>query len=244
MSVSMFSVLPVPGNVWEDKAMNLVIPFFPVVGMIIGLLWYALCVVLTCLNVPLYLQSVFITLFPFIISGLLHLDGFIDTADAVLSRRNLEEKRRILKDPHVGAFGVISLMILFMFCFAATHTAVEKSINMLPLVFVPVVSRCVIGAALLNLKPISENGYAGMFKKDTKKCHTAMLLIIAAASIAAGAFFCEVKGVAVVSGVVISEIITLGYLYRQLDGISGDLCGAALTVGELCGILLIALGGV
>lgn len=40
-------------------------------------------------------------------SGGIHLDGMVDTADALYSRRETEKKLEILKDPHVGAFGVI-----------------------------------------------------------------------------------------------------------------------------------------
>lgn len=42
------------------------------------------------------------TLLPLIVSGGIHLDGLVDTADALYSRRETEKKLEILKDPHVG----------------------------------------------------------------------------------------------------------------------------------------------
>lgn len=52
-----------------------------------------------------------------IITGMLHLDGFMDVCDAILSRRSKEEKLRILKDSATGAFAVIPLVILFFLQF-------------------------------------------------------------------------------------------------------------------------------
>ena len=55
---------------------------------------------------------------PLIITGGFHLDGFIDTSDAVSSFKDREERLSIMKDPHVGAFGIIRTIVLLILYFA------------------------------------------------------------------------------------------------------------------------------
>mgnify|MGYP003392776405 FL=1 len=50
--------------------------------------------------------------YPYLVTGFLHLDGFMDVTDAVKSWRDLERRREILKDSHVGSFAVINLVLL------------------------------------------------------------------------------------------------------------------------------------
>ena len=66
---------------------------------------------------------------PFILTGMLHLDGYMDVCDALLSRRDKQEKLRILKDPHTGAFAVISVIMLFILNFSTLHTVISNNIN-------------------------------------------------------------------------------------------------------------------
>lgn len=49
---------------------------------------------------------------PWLVTGFMHLDGYMDVCDAVLSRRELATRQRILKDSHCGAFAVIGMVLL------------------------------------------------------------------------------------------------------------------------------------
>lgn len=82
--------------------------FFPWIGLLTGGLclgWAWFCRVW---QVGALLFAGGMTLLPLIVSGGIHLDGLVDTADALYSRRETEKKLEILKDPHVGAFGVMA----------------------------------------------------------------------------------------------------------------------------------------
>ncbi|MEG1027168.1 MAG: adenosylcobinamide-GDP ribazoletransferase, partial [Oscillospiraceae bacterium] len=109
MSLSMFSIIPTP-QIWNENALSLMIPFFPLVGAIIGALWYGVFLLLQALNVPIMLSAVILALCPLILSGFIHIDGYMDTSDAIFSRATLEKKKDILKDSHVGAFAVIAFV--------------------------------------------------------------------------------------------------------------------------------------
>lgn len=59
----------------------------------------------------------------FLMTGFIHLDGFMDVSDAMMPRHpRLEERRRILKDPHTGSFAAVS-MALMLLVFAASMAA-------------------------------------------------------------------------------------------------------------------------
>ena len=55
---------------------------------------------------------------PLVITGGFHVDGFMDTVDAIRSYRSKEEKLEILKDPHIGSFAVIKFVTAGLFAFA------------------------------------------------------------------------------------------------------------------------------
>ncbi len=77
---------------------------FPWIGLLTGGLclgWAWFC---RAWQVGALLFAGGMTLLPLIVSGGIHLDGLVDTADALYSRRETEKKLEILKDPHVGAF--------------------------------------------------------------------------------------------------------------------------------------------
>jgi adenosylcobinamide-GDP ribazoletransferase len=241
MSIGMFSVLPVPKRHWDEHLLQWVIPYLPVVGGVIGFLWYVIAFFVTKLSLPLPLQSVTVLLIPFFLSGFLHLDGYIDTADAFFSRQSLEEKKRILKDPHVGAFGVIATigLLLVQFCIIQTIVA-EKKISV-ALIFIPVISRCVTGVALLNRKPMAETGFMVMFKANTKPVHTFFIMMIFIATLIFAFTLGGIATLSVLGTVMISAWLTMSYLYREFQGLSGDLCGCIISVSELFGLLCVAL---
>lgn len=106
----------------------------------VGLLWMALLWVVWQLGLPLLIASLVMIFYIFAVCGFMHLDGFMDCNDAILSRRPLEERQRILKDSTVGAFAAVTLAFLLIAWFAAMSTAVF-SLDYGALLLMPVVSR-------------------------------------------------------------------------------------------------------
>ena len=107
VAFSMYSKIPMPQVEWTKESMQYCICFFPAVGAVIGaatLLWNML--VGAKLSGSLLFTAVLI-LIPVLITGGIHLDGLLDTADALSSYKTKEEKLEILKDSHAGAFAII-----------------------------------------------------------------------------------------------------------------------------------------
>ena len=95
MAWGMFLAIPCPKKVWRESARRRMLACLPLVGCIVGGVW-ALC---ACLVqwLPGPLAAALLAAAPWLATGFLHLDGFMDVCDAVMSRRDLETRRRILK---------------------------------------------------------------------------------------------------------------------------------------------------
>jgi len=241
MSFGMFCAIPLPFHLWDETCVNLVLPFFPVVGGLIGVLWWGIAVLLNLTGIHVMLAAAVMALVPFLATGFLHLDGYMDTSDAVLSSRPIEDKLRILKDPHTGAFAVIMLAVLFVFQFASAFVFLEKGENLTLLIILPVISRCCSALSVLCLKPMEQSAYAKMLSRNTGIAHKIFIIIIAFTGIAFSFFFSGIHGLIVVGSVILGFTAVMARAYTDLKGVSGDLAGFALVIGELCGLAALAI---
>lgn len=233
MSFSMFCALPTPVRVWDDTLRPLMTALIGVVGLLIGCLWMGIA--LLCQSMPPLLCAAFITITPWFASGFIHLDGFMDCADAMLSRRDLAQRRRILKDSSCGAFSVIAFVCLALVCFGAVASSTWSA----PwcLIWIAMVPRCASGIAVLTLPPMDSSQYA-VLQPSKGVLFTAWTVLVLALGSAA------LCGTAPLVCAVASLVGWLGAClggYRNLQGMSGDISGYAITLGEGCGLLALAL---
>ena len=113
VAFAMFSAVPVPQPVWNEKNMRYALCAFPLVGVVCGLAWWGWAALAARLSFPLLLRAAGLCLAPVLVTGGIHLDGYADTCDALASCAAPEKKQEILKDPHCGAFAVIRLCTYF-----------------------------------------------------------------------------------------------------------------------------------
>ena len=240
MSLGMFSIFPVPKNNWQDNYMPMVIPSLPIVGAFIGIIWYGSTLILSKLTVPLPIQSVIVLFIPLILSGFIHADGYMDTLDAICSRKELEEKKKILKDAHTGAFAVIAIIGILLFQFCAVQTILDAQKKFAVFAFIPIMSRCVAGIAVLNLHPVFETGYSASFRKNAKPLHTVFICSLTIVMFIIALCF---PGISVMPLLVeaLAGLFVTAYVYMQFRGISGDLCGCIITISEFAALLSMAL---
>lgn len=239
MCLTTFSAIPCPFHVWDDEARPLMTLFLPFVGAVIGALWALAAFLVRLARLPALVCGIILCALPFLLTGGIHADGFLDTVDAVKSWRDPAERRKILKDPHVGSFAVIAGCLLILAQFALFASAGDGA-NVFTLLLIPVVSRTVAAICVTVLRPISVSEYAGAYRKGVRVSHVVFLSFILAAAVALGFLFLGRYGFASVA-VIAGYLLCLLRGFRSLDGMSGDISGYALTFGELCGIAVFAL---
>ena len=121
-----FSAIPCPYHKWHDESRKAMLCMLPVVGIMLSVIVCIAWWVLDLIGVPAILTGAVLTALYFMANGFIHLDGFMDCSDAILSRRpELEERQRILKASDVGAFAVISVMIMSIIFAASMMTLAE-----------------------------------------------------------------------------------------------------------------------
>lgn len=236
MCQSMFCAIPCPWKIWDEDARSRMLLFLPVVGLEIGALWAGLAWLTGVLQLPAMVTGILLCAYPFIVTGFIHLDGFMDVTDAVKSWRGLERRREILKDSHVGSFAVIGIVLLMLAQFALFASA-PKTANHDILIFIPAVSRSCSALAVTGLRPMTTSQYAAQKKE---KSQVPVLLVTVIILIAAGFLLCGKYGFALL-GCVAGYALALIRAYRSLDGMNGDISGYALTIGELCAVAVYAL---
>ena len=230
MAVSTYTILTVPAKCWRDESYPVMVVFLPFAGLVIGAIWYGLAKLLGAVHMPALITAAVFTLCPHALSGFFHLDGFMDVSDAVMSRRDLPERQRILKDSHVGAFAVIMVACLFLVLFALWGSLREGA-DLRALILIPVCSRCVTGFSVTALRSMSTSQYSGVYKKDMKRgCAVALTaeLVIALIVSALLGVRCLIPAAAAALFAALSVAVNT----RSLGGMSGDIAGRALTVGE------------
>ena len=242
IAFSTYSRIPVPQVEWNEENRRYSMCFFPLVGLAIGLVlwgWVALC----CrLKIGVFMQGAVAALLPLVITGGIHMDGYMDTTDALASWQPKEKRLEILKDSHTGAFAVMGCAG-YLLLSAAIYAEADTSAGV-RLVGVFVLSRALSALALVKMKSARQNGMLSDVSKAAEKrmvtlsgCVYAVLcLILWAVSDGWIAPIC----------VLASAFCYLYYqhmAYKQFGGVTGDLAGWFLQITELVLSAVIVIGG-
>ena len=230
MAFSLYSRIPVPQTEWNEKSMRWCICFLPAVGAAIGADQGLLYWLLAHLSVGAVFRGAALTALPVLLSGGIHLDGFLDTCDAIHSYGTREKRLEILKDPHVGAFAVIGGLVWFTLQLGVWSEAQNRTIVPLCITFALSCSLSAFSALVFQSKK------DGMLRQETdpaaKSSAAAMAavsLLLASAMIYTGAL----PGAAAV----LTAVLTLALYYRMavtvFGGITGDLSGWFTQMCEL-----------
>ncbi|MBQ2161512.1 MAG: adenosylcobinamide-GDP ribazoletransferase, partial [Firmicutes bacterium] len=212
--------------------------FLPLVGLLIGALWTGLARLLGLLGAPALVAGALLCVWPMAASGFMHVDGYMDVNDAVMSRGTLEKKRAILKDSRCGTFAIVSFIFLVLTEFGFMYGALDKDVSIDPvrLVMIMIMARSFSGLMMATRRPMDTSQYVSM-KRD-RKAEAFMLIQLAvylAAGMILGAEFSKVLLTVCVS--VIGTIIPILLAERDLQGMNGDIAGYGILWGEMLGIV-------
>ena len=248
VAFSMYSKIPMPGFTWNSDDMKYHLIFFPMVGAVIGLLewvWLRVCLAAGIGNKTATAVSLAI---PLLVTGGIHIDGFMDTMDAVHSWQDREKKLEILKDPHIGAFAVISLAAYGLLAFAAMsqilRVAVSRQISSGHAPFfasfccVFFLSRALSGISVSTFRMAKKDGMLKTSEQTAaKRIVRRCLLVEAAVCVLFMVRLCPVGGGLMALAVGLVFVWYRRMSYRTFGGITGDLAGWFVTVAELMAMI-------
>ncbi|MEG1520115.1 MAG: adenosylcobinamide-GDP ribazoletransferase [Clostridia bacterium] len=235
-----YSKLPVGKIDYTAENMKYTMLFFPLVGLVLGGIFFGIFSLLTYFQVNFVFKSVILTLVPILVTGGFHFDGYIDTIDALSSYQSKERKLEILKDSHVGAFGVI-FAIVFLLGYFGALTQIEnvKSYVVLSICFVA--SRSLSGLSVTNFKSAREGSLRMVKDANDRKINN--IFLVAYLILAILAIICIDWKLALVvfSCFAFAFIRYKVKAYKNFGGITGDLAGYFLQTAELIVVFGIAI---
>ena len=244
MAFSMYSRIPVPHTGWKEEDMKYVLALFPFVGLVIAGAEY----IWSGLGYAAGLSAVFMSAvsvaIPVFISGGIHLDGFIDTSDALASYRTSEERLRILKDPHIGAFAVIRVITLLIITFGAVHELFYIRDTALYCIYclVFVLSRVMSAASAVLFRSAGNKGTLEAFGRAAEK--KPVVIMLAVEYIVTAVVMLYVMPTAGILVIVTSAAVMTAYRFiseRAFGGVTGDTSGWFLCVNECASTLCLAM---
>ena len=243
VALSTYSALPMPQFTWNEKNMRYAICCFPAVGLLCGgglWLWYRLCV---CLRAEGILFAAVAAALPILITGGIHMDGFMDTVDALSSHRPRERKLEILKDPNCGAFAVLYCGVYLLMQFGLLHTLwVEERVLVCLPIFV--FSRALSAFCAVTMPNARKAGMLYAFTENAQK-KAACTAVLLQAMLAGGMLLrldLRCGGTALGFGL-LSLLYYRRMTDRQFGGVTGDTSGFFLQVCELAMLTGVWIGG-
>jgi len=236
------TIIPVP--LWREASPKEVggsLSYFPVVGFIIGLILVVLNWLLSLILAPMVVNGLLIAAMV-LLSGALHLDGFIDTCDGLAGHRTVEDRWRIMHDSRSGAFGIVGAVVLLLVKYVSL-SSVPENLMTATLVIMPVVSRGAMVYAVFAYPYARPDGLGRVFKEGASGRGLALATVFTLA-LAIGATwwakteFFYLVGLVIIFGIWLLTWLMATYLKRKLAGLTGDTYGAINEVAEV-GVLLI-----
>lgn len=211
-------------------------PFFPMVGLILGLIT-AFSDLLFCRLWPPATAAAVDVVLLIVLTGALHLDGLGDTADGIFSHRGRERALEIMRDSRMGAMGLVTMAAVLGLKAAGIAALIENRFLMLTVV--PVFSRSGILFAMRMLpygRP--DGGLGSSFFKNTLPLKSLWGILPAVVL----ALLAGLRGMGLCLGFMLITAMLIEFYRRQMACVTGDMLGAMIEVTEALLFLLAAMG--
>jgi adenosylcobinamide-GDP ribazoletransferase len=214
------------------------VPFFPVVGLILGLMvavfdWLALFLW------PVYVVAILDVVVLVVLTGALHIDGLGDTADGLYGNRPREQALKIMKDSRIGAMGLVAVVSVLAVKWAGlaglgTHRS-------LLIVLVPAFARSAMIFGMYCLEYGRPDGGTGrpFFEHPLDKKAFIFVTIPVILS-----FFAGLRGIGLVLCFVLITGSIIIFYQKRMGCITGDMLGAMVEITEAGLFIVVSAGGI
>lgn len=238
LSFQFFSSMPIRKQLpMNNKTVTAMFQTIPIVSVLMGLT----IAFLFYINEQFFqfsplLIAILIVVANIVMTGGLHLDGWIDLSDAYFSYQDQQRRLDILSDSRVGAFGAIGLVVMILLKVAFIYEAISSDVNHLVYFFIaiPVMCRIAMVLYLLSTDCVKQSGLAYYFKSQVRINHLWMAISLYALLIVVGAFYLEnMTFIILFVSMLVFVFIYRKWTMKNFGGMTGDLIGALYEGTEL-----------
>jgi adenosylcobinamide-GDP ribazoletransferase len=223
------TIIPLPGTFGTDlEDLRGALPFFPVVGMVLGLMsgaaaWLAWQIF------PPFVAAVIATFVLLSVSGALHLDGLADCADGFFSSRERGRILEIMRDSRIGVMGVIAVVMIILLK-VSVLSGLERDDAVRAAVLMPVAGRAALVMMISLLPYVRKEGGLGSPFYAVRAGWPLLLTLV----LLFGSGFAVMGMRGLVAGLVVMMVVFLfsRLCHRKIGGATGDTLGASCELAE------------
>ena len=179
-------------------------------------------------EVPVLLEGVVLVAVLALLTRGLHLDGLMDTFDALAGGRDREQRLELLRDPHVGAFGVVAVVLLLLTKVSALAALPGES-RLSTIVLVPCLARWAILVVMDRFPYVRQEGLGTPFLQGSSRRR---LVVGSAVALVATLILTGPVGLLLVLAAGLIAWAVGAWAKRRIGGVTGDIYGAACETSE------------
>jgi adenosylcobinamide-GDP ribazoletransferase len=220
----------------QGTSLGASVVMFPVVGALIGLLGGLAYALAFWLGLPPPLAAVVALGTTIWLTGALHEDGLADAADGFGGGRTPDDKLRIMRDPRIGSYGALALILGLLARAGALAALAAPSTVAAALIAAGAVSRAALPPVMATLPKARADGLgASAGRPHPLRAAAAVLVAVLIAVVLLG----KAAAPALLAGAG-AALLVAWLAQRQIGGQTGDVLGAIQQLTEI-GVLLGAL---
>jgi len=237
-ALKFLTIIPCPrqslsAEKWQDS-LGLSVLFYPVVGLIVGLLLYLWVSLFNGFD-GTFLLSVGLLIIWVLVSGGLHLDGLADCADAWMGGLGSKEKTlAIMKDPACGTIAVLTLLLTLLLKLAAIEMLLRMNFPLWYWVFPPMLGRLAIIGILLTTPYVRSGGIGEILSQRFSRPNAIIVMLLASLFVLSAGLF---LAIGLLVSIVIVVAILRALMCSRLGGCTGDTLGACVELVEVVALL-------
>ena len=240
-------IFVVKQSVWTEKSFGESVKYFPAVGAVLGIICAGVVGTINLLHLPLLTGAIgFATLI--ILTGGIHCDGLMDSADGLFSGREREKILEIMKDSRAGSFGVVSMILV-----AAIEISTLIELALLSTCFLcaaifsaPIIARLMMVVTIGAFPYARPSGMGKAFAQFTTRQTIIFATLETILFLLPLYFIGEIFFLCAAAASLIALIVTwkfASFSTEKIGGVTGDVYGAVTTLSEMFALITFLLIG-
>lgn len=232
----------IKADIGFDEEFHKSIVYFPLVGFVIGLISFFIGSLAIRIFDP-FITSILIVAGEVILTGGLHIDGLGDTFDAIYSNRDKDRMLEIMKDSRLGTNSLLAILFLVLIKIGLLNSAINSNLMYL-IIFMPMISR--LGVIIMLYKTVTPRkvgmgnifiGKATLGMFITAIVYTIVIIVAISKFIFLSTDFNIIILLLSIVVVMIFDYLFKNHIYKKIDGVTGDILGCTIELGELIFLL-------
>ena len=238
-ALQFLTTIPVP---WlrevSPEKLGRSVGYFPFVGLVIGLILAGLNGLFS-LILPPSVANILLIVSLVILTGAMHLDGFVDTCDGIAGHKTVEARWQVMRDSRAGGFGIIGVVLLLLVKYVSLNS-IPVSLMTPVLVLMPVLGRWAMVYAIFTFPYARPSGLGKIFKQETRWPMFALATLVTLIVVVSLVWVTGFLMVFLIWLLIwVMTVATAAYFKSKFAGLTGDTYGAINEVAEV-GVLVLS----